>query len=127
MSTATKGRHHEHQARDTLRTQGYYVIRAAGSKGLFDLVALPCSLNRHIRLIQVKSNAWPGRRERKELESAATLIGCPHEIEIWRYDDRDTEPKIMVWDPHFGWRRKLQTDPDEAAREIIFAPAKDFA
>lgn len=39
MSTATKGRAAEHEARATAETHGYYVLRSAGSKGAADLVA----------------------------------------------------------------------------------------
>ena len=41
MSTATKGRAFEYEVRDYMKSLGWYVIRAASSKGAFDLVCLP--------------------------------------------------------------------------------------
>lgn len=51
MSTASRGRSYEHRVRDLLTGAGYYVIRAAGSKGVVDLVALR---GEHTLLVQVK-------------------------------------------------------------------------
>lgn len=51
MSTATRGRQYEHRVRDDLAANGYYVIRAAGSKGVMDLVALKAD---GTLLVQVK-------------------------------------------------------------------------
>ena len=41
MSTATKGRAFEYEVRDYMKSLGWWVIRAASSKGHFDLVCLP--------------------------------------------------------------------------------------
>jgi hypothetical protein len=41
MSTATKGRAFEYEVRDYMRSLGWWVIRAASSKGFYDLVCLP--------------------------------------------------------------------------------------
>lgn len=54
MSTATRGRGYEHKVRDALHAAGYYVIRAAGSKGVVDLVGLR---GEHTLLVQVKGGA----------------------------------------------------------------------
>ncbi len=52
MNTSHKGRRAEHRARALLQALGFAVIRAAGSKGPADLVALD---QNEIRFISVKS------------------------------------------------------------------------
>ena len=39
MNTAKKGRKREWEVRTALECEGYWVVRAAGSKGPFDLIA----------------------------------------------------------------------------------------
>lgn len=54
MNRKRKGTYYERKARKILESQDYYVIRSAGSLGLFDLVAIHKSTG-EVRLIQVKS------------------------------------------------------------------------
>lgn len=65
-----KGRNFEYRTQNYLRKIGYYVIRAYGSKGLYDLIAVPPSNEKGIYnyplLIQAKSN---GKISKEELES----------------------------------------------------------
>ena len=56
---SAKGRRNEHKSRDWLEAQGYFVVRAAGSKGDWDLVALHPGPERPVMLVQVKSNKVP--------------------------------------------------------------------
>ncbi len=53
MNRYAKGARLERRARRELETQGYTVIRSAGSRGVVDLVAFN---TRHIRLIQIKAH-----------------------------------------------------------------------
>jgi len=79
-----KGEYYERKARKELESEGYYVIRSGGSKGIWDLVAIN---KNEIRLIQVKSNSKPGPKERKnmeEFESPSNAIK-----EFWRYYGRN--------------------------------------
>lgn len=59
QNTSAKGRKREHKSRDWLEEQGYFVLRAAGSKGDWDLVALPYESLAKILLVQVKANKVP--------------------------------------------------------------------
>lgn len=108
MSKA-KGSRRERQVRDLLREQGYEVVRAGGSLGMFDLVATPtdpdCVRDAAglylVRYIQVKSNQWPPPAERGRMEK--TVILGPHAREIWRCDDRrGWQVLVLTGD---GWRR----------------------
>lgn len=82
----------EWKTRDWLMPAGYIVIRAAGSKGPLDLVALGHDI---ARLIQVKANGWPGTEERENLER----FKCPSygRVEVWRWDDYARAPKVRIW------------------------------
>lgn len=91
MNTAAKGRRAEHKTRARLEAEGYSVIRAAASKGVFDL----CAYNKaHCRFVQSKCNGWPGA---VEIE-AMTLEQVPPNAskEVWRWDDHAREPRIKL-------------------------------
>ena len=105
MNTAKKGRRKEHQVRDVFVDNGYIVTRAAGSKGPFDLVAIPefCDHRAHgnwtfcdkcqVVLIQVK----PGTihlATRKELADFKKKIPATCRIEGWVVEDRK-EPRCQ--------------------------------
>jgi hypothetical protein len=91
VSNKAKGSRRERQARDLLLATGHLVTKAGGSLGAFDLIAVPMGGDKmYLRLVQVKSNAWPRPAERTELERLARLLTktvCPS-VEIWRYDYR---------------------------------------
>jgi len=88
MNAKRKGWRREDQARKQLEKEGYYVTRAAGSLGAWDLIAV---LREHearpiIRLIQVKSNRYPSRKEMVLLRSFNTFGIISREV--WIYPDR---------------------------------------
>lgn len=92
MNTAAKGRRAEHRCRDILETAGYSVLRAAGSFGAFDLIALNSS---EIRLINVKSGT--GYASGLERELMKEFHAPPNASrEIWRFPDRCKVPLIEV-------------------------------
>lgn len=81
-----------------LRSQGYYVIKSAGSFGLWDLTAW---MKGSLRWIQVKRSQGPRSAERK------ALMECPHlhcqkcgsrisSKEIWLYKKYRRNPEIEV-------------------------------
>lgn len=63
-----KGHRAERRARDELIKLGFTVIKAGGSKGIFDLVAWN---DADVMLIQVKCNRLPAKAERER------MLGCP--------------------------------------------------
>jgi hypothetical protein len=65
-----KGTRNEHKTVKYLEAIGYCCTRAAGSLGLWDIIAISRS---QVKLIQVKSNRWPPPHEREALE----LFECP--------------------------------------------------
>jgi len=91
MNTKAKGSRRERQARVILETAGYYVVKAGGSLGIFDLVALG---PQGARLVQVKSNEKPRPAERERLE---LFPRYPYTSkEVWVFYDRQKEPAIEV-------------------------------
>ena len=85
-----KGSRNEHKTIRRLEEMGYRCTRAAGSLGEFDIVAI----GRHdIRLVQVKSNCFPGPAERETIE----LVPAPPNAvkELWRWDDHARRPRIQ--------------------------------
>jgi Holliday junction resolvase len=69
MSHYTKGRRAEYRAAAMLRDRGYFVVRSAGSRGLWDLVGIDAQT---VRLIQVKSGCKPTTEEMREMAALAT-------------------------------------------------------
>ncbi|MCX6543787.1 MAG: hypothetical protein NTV05_05165 [Acidobacteria bacterium] len=95
MNTAHKGRRAEHRARHLLEASGYTVTRAAGSKGLADLIAWDAI---GFRLISVKSGtAYASALEREAL--ASCLAPANTTKEIWRFPDRCRVPAIERIEP----------------------------
>lgn len=89
MNTSAKGRRNEYRSRRWLEAHGFHVVRAAASKGLFDLVAIGASC---IELIQCKSNALPSPAERQAMLALAVPGNCRKRIHIWR--DRQRAPDV---------------------------------
>lgn len=92
INTKAKGSRRERQAKKELEAQGYMVIKAGGSLGLFDLIAIPpldTGLE-HIKLIQVKGSkdgyVVPG--EKKKIKKLRLWDFYFVDKEIWSYTDR---------------------------------------
>ncbi len=56
MSSKAKGARREREVRDHFLAKGYEVMKAGGSLGIYDLIAMNLD---SVILIQVKSNRWP--------------------------------------------------------------------
>ena len=84
-----KGNRNEHRSMARDRAAGALVLRAGGSLGLFDYIAL---FPDYVRLVQVKSNRWPGKTEMEALST----FRPPHYGRkiIERWDDYAREPKV---------------------------------
>lgn len=89
-NNGAKGRRAEWRSRDWLQAQGYEVVRAAGSKGTFDLVAFN---ETEILLVNVKCGKWPPPIER--LAMAGTVAPSNARRVCHRWDDRAREPRVQ--------------------------------
>ena len=90
MNAKAKGSRSERKTRDLLLSEGYYVTKAGGSFGLWDLIALNPS---GTLVVQVKTNHGPGREEKAKLKNWARkfpLVSC------WIAIVRDR--KTTLWD-----------------------------
>lgn len=102
MSKA-KGSRWERECKRMLEAEGYWVTKAGGSLGAFDLVAIG---NLNIRLIQCKCNTWATPKER----AAMATVPQPADsvfIEIWRKDDYKPAPRIMQYDNIFSYEWRI--------------------
>jgi len=79
LTNYDRGARAEREARDFLEEAGWLVIRSAGSKGAFDLVAIG---GWGTRLIQVK-NRPATKVEIRELEQAARSVPESVRVEMW--------------------------------------------
>ena len=80
----------EHRARDELKSQGYFIIRSAGSRGLVDIVAICAD---HIKLIQVKVISFGEKKKFIQEQMNLGYLQCPENVfkELW------------VWEKHARW------------------------
>jgi Holliday junction resolvase-like predicted endonuclease len=93
MNTNAKGARAERRAREALAARGFLVTRAAGSLGLWDLIAL--HENGAVLCVQVKCNRGPRAGERKAMVAFArrfARVTC----EVWLYADRQKAPEVEV-------------------------------
>lgn len=108
-----RGRAKEHHAIALLKRQGYVSVRAAGSKGAYDIVAWkdggPC------RCIQVKREERAGNStypaERRRLALAPCPAGGQRELWVWADDLRT-------------WRAQLIVKGEEEYEAVIQLPIK---
>lgn len=92
INKKTKGSRAENKCRKQLRSEGWYVVKSAGSFGLFDLVAIKPE---GIRLIQCKSGTCSSPLiEYKTLKAFKAPSNAT--IELWRYFDYARQPIIEV-------------------------------
>ncbi len=91
MNAKAKGSRRERQARKLLEATGHYMVKAGGSLGIFDLVALGPT---GARLIQVKSNEKPRLAERERLAQFPRFPFASKEL--WVFYDRIREPVIEL-------------------------------
>ena len=76
-----KGRRLEQRAKEELLKDGYYAVRTAGSKGLFDVVGI--NENEFI-LIQIKSNRPPSQKEVDDIKNFNCPQNCLKQIWVWK-------------------------------------------
>lgn len=89
-----KGARRELQAVRQLEELGYLCTKAGGSLGAFDIIAIGHS---HDRLIQVKSNRPPARKEYDLLRDLGRQYTQEwRTIEVWVYMDGNTTPQIAI-------------------------------
>jgi len=90
MNAKRKGSRNEHKAIRILEAAGYHCTRAAGSLGMFDIVAIS---KQGLRLIQIKSNRNAPPIEREAIEE---FSGIPANAtkEIWIFEDYGRRPII---------------------------------
>lgn len=126
MNTSRKGRSREWQIRKFLEEKGYWVVRAAASKGPFDLVGFNHAC---VVLVQSKANLWPPPKERKTLEQ---VKACASVIKLLaRVDDgagsRKAEMRWRIfWDQRWReavWAFNVKTATDEP---VPIMPAEDL-
>lgn len=92
MNTAHKGRRQEHRSIRIYKAQGFECIRAAGSKGAWDFIAIS---GHTIVLVQVRSGKWPPPAERRRLGAFLAPLNCQRELHRWR--PRARTPDVKVW------------------------------
>ncbi len=80
----------ERRARSELKKQGYYVMRAGGSRGPFDLAAFSRD---HIKLIQVKVRAFGQKKEYKQERRNLSYVPVPDNV----------EKELWAWEKHGKW------------------------
>lgn len=81
MNRKAKGSRNERRSRDLLRSQGYEVLKAGASLGVFDLIAIGPT---DIVLAQVKSNTWPSKKEMGRITNLPSPPNCRKVIHRWR-------------------------------------------
>ena len=88
-----KGKRNEYRSMRYLEGLGYYCTLSSASLGIWDIIALNKTGG---QLVQVKSNRWPPKPERLEMEAFNPPPGFTKVIHRWR--DYSREPDIRILD-----------------------------
>ncbi len=75
-----KGRRIEYRAMEELTEAGYYPIRSAGSKGIFDVIGISST---DFVLIQLKSNRKASPNEVEKIKKFPVPQNCKKQIWVW--------------------------------------------
>lgn len=81
MTNYARGRRAEYRSAALLEALGYDVTRSAGSKGLFDLIAVSSC---DVLLVQVKRGRPPSPAEREALADFRVPANCRKLVHLWR-------------------------------------------
>src|SRR5262245_41283038 len=100
-----KGSRLERRSRDVLRQAGFLVVKAGGSLGPIDLLAIHPETH-GVQAVQVKANRWPGKVEMQELINLSARFNgdTAWQVAIHRWDDRRALRMRLVWGAgSFSW------------------------
>lgn len=88
-----KGARLERRIKTTLEAGGWFVIKAGGSLGAYDLIAF----SKDVELfIQAKCNRKPPPAEMLEMYRVAKQLSCMHrKFQVWIKKDRDSQYYIL--------------------------------
>lgn len=89
-----KGTRIEHKIIQQLTKDGYACTRAAGSLGMWDIIAIRKDA---VKLIQAKANRWPGIPEMETL----IAFKAPSSVskEVWRWNDFARSAQVRYLEP----------------------------
>lgn len=104
------GRRFEWKVRDHYEEMGYVVFRLAGSKGLFDLVAWPPTMDKPI-LIQCKTRGLPSLAERNAIEGFTV---CRHAVATIARNERGKIRFNVFASVKDGWLPAFGRQPRES-------------
>lgn len=90
-NSKAKGSRNERRSRDIYLKRGFYVIKAGGSLGMWDIVALGPD---GVDLVQVKSNRNPPKDEMAILKAFVPFHYCRKLLHVWK--DYQREPVETV-------------------------------
>jgi Holliday junction resolvase len=124
MNAKAKGARSERKVKKYLEEHGWYVTKAGASLGIWDLIAVRAS--GVVRLIQVKTNRRPSKRETETMQQFADhFIGVECWLVIVR-DRRDAEWE-RFWPQQPPCRggmppKKLPYDPEMKTGHAALVP-----
>ena len=81
MNAAAKGARNERRSAAILASAGYYCVRSAASKGVFDIIGIS---SQDVILCQVKTRDWPGHIEMATLREFVAPPTCRKIVHRWR-------------------------------------------
>jgi Holliday junction resolvase len=98
------GRRGEWKVKQMLQKEGYYVVRAAASKGVADLVAIK---NGQAFFVQVKRNCKPTQKELNRLYDEASSCGAFPVVAIWNSKKRRVAFYHVEWEDEHACLRPI--------------------
>lgn len=94
MANYRRGYRAELKAKEELEAEGFAVLRAAGSKGPFDLVAFNKEIARFVQVKRVKNGSRGLAKALRELERVPVPPCARKELWLWRDGEGFAERRV---------------------------------
>jgi len=101
-----RGREVEYKCRKVLRDEGYEIMRASSSKGIFDIIAFNGECTRYIQLKRemTRQGSYPAVREEiRQVEVPEYVLGVFNDIEV--AIPIPSYKELWIWTDNLGWSK----------------------
>ncbi len=121
-----RGREVEYKCKAALIKEGYEIMRASSSKGVFDIIAFNGERTRYIQLKREmkRQGSYPSVREEiRQVAVPEYVMGVFNEVDVLIPIPNTKE--LWIWTDKLGWSQwTIKQDGNDEHRDLRRQPAK---